>query len=201
MILEARAIIDSDMIRRMTERFRDRDVLVWRSVLRVICMASLAHHGLLGSVNMLSLGFVDLSPVPTQHLVSLASCVTRYLCINEVSGCDLVSLLKSVKCRILHIRRQTLGRELTQALVQAMESRVEKLRLCEFVRLGDKKGEGKVDIEALTEYSGQGRCRTLEVTKYKQTTYQKELRHWAKSRNWRVNSKDRTYDIYQGPSK
>ena len=72
--------------------------------------------------------------------------------ISNVSGCDLVSLLTSLKCQELIIHRQTLGREETQALVRAMESDVERVRLNVEVTL---------DIEALTEYSGQGVCRRV----------------------------------------
>merc|ERR1712227_1143818 len=93
-----------------------------------------------------------MSPLPAKHLASLASCVTGYLWIVNVSGCDLVSLLTSLKCEALHISRQSLGREETHALVQAMESGVEK------VMLG---GEVTLDIGALTKYSGQGVCRAV----------------------------------------
>ena len=72
-----------------------------------MCSAKLAHHGLLGSVK---------SPVPAQRLASLASCVTWDLHINNVTGCDLVSLLSlGPKCQELYIR-QSLGREETLAL-------------------------------------------------------------------------------------
>ena len=111
--------------------------------MKLMCAASLAHHGLLYSVARLDLRDVDLSPVPAQHLASLASCVTRELSIRNVSGCDMVSILTSVKCQELHIRWQSLGREETKALVQAMETRVEKLILGEMVTL---------DPEALDEY-------------------------------------------------
>ena len=66
-----------------------------RNVEEIICCASLAHHGLLGSVGIMKLLGIDLSQVPTQHLASLASCVTGDLFIQNVSGCDLVSLLSS----------------------------------------------------------------------------------------------------------
>ena len=145
------------------------------------CAASLAHHGLLGSVRDLDLCLVDLSSVPAQHLSSLVSCVTRSLCIEEVSGCDLVSTLTSLKCKDFHIarHRQRLGREETQALVQAMESRVEDVRLSSEVTL---------DIEALTQYSGQGVCKRVML--YDDTAectvdrYREELRTWARRRNW-----------------
>ena len=94
-----------------------------------VTAASLHHHGILiGSVDFMKLDEdvdVDLASVPAEHLASLASCVTNDLIINNVSNCDLVSILDSVKCKGLKINRQTLSCEETQALVRAMESRVE----------------------------------------------------------------------------
>ena len=156
----------------------------------LVCGASLAHHGLLGSMDRLRLRNVDLSQVPSQHLASLVSCVTSYLCIENISGCDLVNLLTSLNCGCLTITSQSLGREETQALVHAMESGVEK------VKLGDEEGQVKLDIEALTEYSGQGRCRTVELMNYTAARYRKELRTWARSRYWRVETSEAVHYIY-----
>ena len=44
--------------------------------------------------------------------------------ISNVSECDLVTILNSVKSRVLSIRDQSLESEETQALVRAMESGV-----------------------------------------------------------------------------
>ena len=64
---------------------------------------------------------IDIASVPTEHLASLASCVEYSLAINNnVSNCDLGSILGSVKCELLCISNQTLSREETQALVRAM---------------------------------------------------------------------------------
>ena len=147
------------------------------------CGASLAHHRLLGSVNVDRLWLrddADLSPVPAQHLASLVSCVTSTLCIRNVSGIDLVSILSSVKCQYLNIRyRHILGREETRALVQAMESGVEEVELRYKVTL---------DIEALTEYSGEGECREVELRGDDTATrYRDQLRTWARSKDWKVS--------------
>ena len=145
-----------------------------------MCGASLAQHGLLNSVNSLGLHDVDLSPVPAQHLASFASCVTSYLRIQNVSGCDLVSLFTSLKCQELSINWQSLGREETQALVQAMESGVEEVMLV---------GGLTLDIEALADYSGQGVCRTVGLHwPGGVVRYSEELLAWAKSKTWRVFS-------------
>ena len=160
LISEARDILDTDKIQRLTQIVRDvieggnvggdtGSTMAhlfgrqpWINVF--MCGASLAHHGLLGPVIGLSLADVDLSSVPAQHLVSLVSSVTSCIRIQNVSGCDLASLLSSVKCGQLHITRQSLGREETQALVQAKDSRVKKVKLHKEVTL---------DIEALAQYS------------------------------------------------
>ena len=142
-----------------------------------MCAASLAHHRLLDSVDRLYLRDDDLSPIPTEHLTSLVSCVTNLLLIQNVSGCDLVSIMTSVKCEKLSINRRCLGKEETQALVQVMESRVEMVTLSSEVTL---------DIEALTEYSGQGVCKYVNFWGDTADRYREEMRTWARSRNWRI---------------
>ena len=171
MILEARGILDTAKIESLTERFRN--VNGNGDIMELTCGASLAHHGLLISVNLLYLHNVDLSPVPTQHLASLATCVTGELHIQNVSGCDLVSIL--TRCKVLRINSQSLGREETRALVWAMESRVER------VWLG---GEVTLDMKALAEYCGQGVCRWVELLSDTAARYREELVTWAISRDW-----------------
>ena len=189
MILEDRGILDTDKIERLTERFRDYvDVRGNRDIMKLMRGASLAHHGLLISVDTVWLYDVDLSPVPAQHLASLASCVRRDLNIVNVTGCDLVSLVSSLKCQQLDINSQRLGREETQALVQAMESGVEKVVLL----LDD---EVTLDMEALAEYSGQGVCRMVGLYGDTATRYRGELVTWARSRNWRVDADEDCYCI------
>ena len=76
---------------------------------------------------------------------------------------------------------QSLGREETQALVQAMESGVEIVGMWGGVTLD-------MEMETLAEYSGQGVC--SEVMLYGDTAvrYKEELVTWARSRNWRVHT-------------
>ena len=181
--LEARGILDTDKIERFTAKVRDviSDYNIEGQRI-LMCATSLAHHGLLSSMWRMTLLDVDLSPVPTQHLASLASCVTSTLDICKVHNCDLVSLFTSLKCTKLFITRQSLGREETQALVQAMEYRVEKVMLDRWVTL---------DIEALAEYSGQGRCKYLRFSdqKFEDTKekYRQELKTWARSKDWTID--------------
>ena len=143
----------------------------------ITCAASLAHHGLLGSVRNLELWNVDLTSVPAEHLASLVSSVTYWVHIWNVSGCDLVTILDSVKSQCLGIKYHSLGSEKTQALVQAMESRVEEVWLHNRVTL---------DIRDLIEYDGQGKCRQVWTDRDTADRYREQLWTWARSKNWQV---------------
>ena len=113
--------------------------------------------------------------------------------VSGYDGCtfvsDLVSILSSVKCERLEIGDQSLWREETQALVQAMESGVKTVRLA---------NEKTLDIETLTEYSGQGVCRVIDLfvghwcstLNLAATRYGEELRTWAEKKNWGVTTSD-----------
>ena len=129
------------------------NVLYWNSatvrLALITCAAALAHHGLLDNIDKVNLIEVDLSTVPTKHLVSLISNVTRLVIINGVSGCDLLTLLDTVKCEELLIFSQCLGREETKALMRAMESRLKELVLYKVET---------PDMEALVEYSKHVKC-------------------------------------------
>ena len=143
----------------------------------IVTAASLAHHGLLGSVESMTLEDVDLSSVPAEHLASLSSCVMSKVNIINVNTSDLISMLDSIDdIWLFAIGRQSLGSEETRALVRAMETRVES------VILG---GSGKVslDIGALTQYSGQGMCSVMECFGEFVVRYANELISWADNAN------------------
>ena len=142
----------------------------------ITCAASLAHHGLLGSVEEIWLCDVDLTSITPEHLASLISSVTGFVIIENVSGCDLVTILDNVKSKVLGIG-DSLGSKETQALVQAMESHVKWVMLFAGVTL---------DIRDLMEYSGQGECRKVKCYGDTKGKYREQLRTWAESRNWEV---------------
>ena len=180
--LEAQGILSTEKIQRLIKRVKDvfcvffgnKDMISW-----IRCGASLAHHGLLNGMVGMAMEDVDLSSVPAEHLVSLTSNVKVGLCIKNVSGCDLVSIFTSLKCSVVTITNQSLGREETRALVQKMEMD------------GIWRGLGilnldevTLDIEALVEYSGKGPCSQIRLNKATLDRYSEELRTWAKSKNW-----------------
>ena len=154
------------------------------------CAASLAFHGLLGQCqseeeSFLYLSDIDLTSVSTEHLEALASWATSWctVCIRNVNGTNLASFLNRLNCENLWIYHQSLGREETQALVQAMELGVERVHL----------GSVTVEMETLLNYSGQGQC--LEVMlncdddddpEDWKMNKKKPLKNWALSRDWVV---------------
>ena len=152
------------------------------------CAASLAYHGLLGQrITCLGLFSIDLTSVPTEHLAALASWVTSScdVSIYNVRGIDMDSFLNSLKCQDFEIYRQILGQEETEALVQAMESRVERVQLQDLVTL---------EMETLVTYSGLGRCWGVTVgccdddTELWRVNIKEPLKNWALSRDWTVTT-------------
>ena len=117
------------MIERLHGRLQQRNK--WDRNGEIKYAASLAHQGLLGSFKYHELGLRgDLSSVPAEHLASLVSAVGYSLVINNVGGCDLVTILDSIKCESLSLNiHQSLGSKETQALVRAIESWLTVVRL------------------------------------------------------------------------
>jgi len=150
------------------------------------CAACLAYHGLLGQAEemlIVDLWNHDLTSVPTEHLAALASWMSSCsVFFNNVSGIDMDSFLNSLKCQDFGIYRQILGREETEALVQAMESRVERVHMRSVT----------LEVETLVTYSGLGRCRlvTLDCCDNDpglwRLNMKEPLKKWALSRDWAV---------------
>ena len=124
---------------------------------------------------------VDLSSVPDEHLASLVSCATNGVNIQNIRGCDLVTILDSVKSYGLGIYGQSLDSEETQALVRAMESRVKRVYLGIW-------GRATLNTSALTMYSGQGMCMEW-VCYHSWERYGKKLGVWGqkKSKDWKMS--------------
>ena len=88
----------------------------------LVTAASLAHHGMLGSVRLMVLQDVDLASVPAEHLASLASRVTKCVAIVNVENIKhlIMSIMDSLKCPWLSVCDQTLGSEDTEVLGRVM---------------------------------------------------------------------------------
>ena len=153
--LETDGIIPVSVMQNLAHRVKDK-LKGWSGRARarpfleeITCAAILAHKGTLVPEEF-TLENVNLASIPAQYLASLVSSVTDDVhIIGEVSGCSLMTILDSAKCRSLHIDSQILGTEETDALVQAMETCVKVLHLYDDVTL---------DMETFNKYSGRGKC-------------------------------------------
>ena len=167
-VLESRGILTLDVFGSLAERVKTGMIRRNPSNLsEITCATTLAHYGLLGSVVEVVVCDVDLTSVPAEHLASLASTVTAKFSIKNVSGCDLATILKSVKCERVDICRQSLGHEETQALVRAMETSVNCVGLGVEVTL---------DMSVLVKYNGQGKCQRVECQRDTMFRYREQLR-------------------------
>ena len=129
--------------------------------------ALLAWEGHLTSVECMEIRNMSITDIPRDHMEILAS-------IDNVTQANqLGRILASVKCSVLCLRDMELSEEETRALVTAMRDRVEDVWLYEDVTL---------DIEELTQYDGQGRCRWLVVVG--DTRARDRLRRWAADKGW-----------------
>ena len=148
--------------------------------------ASLAYYGRLKPVEHLQLKNVNLSKVSTEKMASLASSVEEYVYINNVNVCGLASILDQVKCNKLEITDQGLASEEIEALLRAMETRVDEVVIGFCVALKP----GLDYIKALTKYSGQGPCGRLVINCDEDTAFKyiEMMEAWAtsKSDGWKM---------------
>jgi len=174
--LEADGIVPAAVMDSLEEKLRQK--FGAPSLQEIRCAASLALKGRLNSADYLCLEG-DLSSVPAQNLAPLVSCVTGSVQIHNISGCDLLSILNSIRSRELIITRQSLNCDETQALVRILDSWVETVFLMT-----------DVDIAALTQYSGQGKCWYVSCdNRSSMAQYQgqeDQLRSWAGIKDWDV---------------
>ena len=156
---------------------------------QVTCAASLAHHGYIRTIEDLKLERLDLSSIPSDHLASLVSCVTSSVEISNVSGFDLVCFMESIRCEWLYIGiGVNMGSEETKALVRAMESHLINVRI---------RGSGRMtlDVNALTQYSGQGKCNHIQCYAYNKV-YKEKLMTWAQRKNWKTEFINGTWTTF-----
>ena len=166
---------------------------------KILTLASFVYHGLLQEVSELVLcsydsGFgsyhtpqIDLGFVPKEHLQALVLSVQKSIKIINVTGYDVVSLLDSVKSTKLHLT-QKLNQEETDALVRAMTSRIDD------VYLGGA-GVISLDVDKLTQYKGDGKCRAIHCFWNRKILYQESvewidaerIEQWARKMNWSVS--------------
>ena len=120
--------------------------------------------------------------------------------IQGIRGCDLIKIIDSTKCYKLGIFNLKLDREATEAVVRAMDTRIQlaEISVCKMYRLQRPEQELKekdirsmLDTKALTKYNGKGRCKIIilrvlgRIDKYRQL-----MRDWAQAKDWSVYNDD-----------
>ena len=116
--------------------------------------ALLAWKGHLTSVECMDIRDMDITDIPLVQLEKLTAIVTeRVLIDNMTPSCRLSSILASVQCLKLELNNMKLSEENTRDLFTAMRERVGDVELYNIT----------LDMEQLTKYDGQGRCRLLQV--------------------------------------
>ena len=164
----------------------------------VTAAARLAHYGQL-ELDHLSGRFKNLSTVPGEHLCSLVSSVRNTFRIQTIGGCDLIKIIDSIKCYKLGIFNLKLDREATEAVVRAIDTRIQlaEISVCKMYRFQRREQELKekdirsmLDTKALTKYNGKGRCKNIILRVGQVDKYRQWLRDWAKARDWTVYIED-----------
>ena len=185
-----KGILDSGEIQNLASRIKD-ELEEWGegSLALLTSAAALSYRGFIKDVKHVHLLDENMSTVPTQHLVSLTSRVTgRFDQDHDVDGCDLVTILDNLQCTEIGLGFNGLGEEEeAQALVRAMESRVERLYFHDTRNMC-------VNTGALTEYSGQGRCKFIFCEDVDDVNFIKKLFCWVNEKGWYCY----TWDEYEG---
>ena len=190
-MMAQRTRMEKHTIRRKAELRADRIRMMWEYFCHhtylpdIATASSLAHNKILGSVTDLFLYNLDLASVHSEHLASLAACVTRD--VEIINVCNLSPLLNNIKCECLVIENQSLSSEETRSVVRAMESCLTLVMLW---------GEVSLDIEELTQYSGSGKCRRMEIDRDTDEKYGKEMETWMKRINPRNSDGENNLDYF-----
>ena len=139
-----------------------------------------------------SLKDVDLSSIPANLLQALAVQVTRLQYIQNVINTDLSPIFRGLSCQQLKFRNQILSSYNTRALVKTMEG----LDTVKEIVFGE---DVSLDIQALTEYSGQGSCKLVVFVGDSAHSYRNEVKDWGKRINWTFRDMQYAYYIRSHP--
>ena len=145
--------------------------------------ALLAQEGYLTSIDWLRIENINISDIPNNHIVKLASIVTEGVIIyNMIHAKQLASILVSikVKCPGLRLDNMQLSLADTRSLVISMRNRVEDVLLYDVA----------VVIESLCDYDGRGHCTMLRVWGLTRLKHADRLRRWTTDVGWTVKRDD-----------
>ena len=147
--------------------------------------ASFIHHNYITEVErMLLENIKEVVNVSSLADVNVTDCVY----ITNVSG-NIAPILSRIKCKCLCISKMMLSTEDTAALVQGMQTSLER------VRLGDDLVE--LDMDTLLTYNGRGHCRMVQCRGETRRRYGDQLATWGETMGWGVEKDINFVNIYR----
>ena len=146
---------------------------------QVSSVATFIFYGYITEVKSMWLRNIDLSEVV--HASSLADVtVADSVQIINVSG-NIAPIISRITCPVLHTSRMRLSTEDTAALVQGMQTNVEKVQL-------GLDGPVELDMNTLLTYDGQGHCGQVWCYDETRERYGDQLATWGESMGWSVET-------------
>ena len=130
---------------------------------------------------------MDISHIHRDQIGKLTSIVTEVVeivNITPIKHFDIIMECIRDPLPLLLLETMTLNEQQTLALVTAMRERVLKATFCRFVTL---------DITALCQYNGRGRCRILQFSSTMSKMYGAILRRWKARVGWSVTQDDHAW--------
>ena len=178
--------ISEDVIQRKVDTVRAM-LSCKPSQAQVSSAASFIHHGYITEVKNMRLVDINLSEA---HASSLADVnVTDYVFINNV-GSNIAPILSRIKCKWLSVWTMRLSSEDTAALVQGMQTSVERVRLGWF-------GSLELDWDTFLTYDGQGHCGKVMCEGETRRRYGDQLATWGETMGWSVKKTSYYVSIYK----
>ena len=116
-------------------------------------------------------------------MANLTKCVKSEVYIVNVQG-DLSPVLKSIKSGIIFLSKMDLSTADTSLLVSSM---INGAKIVQFL---DKWGEVTLDMEALQQYDGRGKCGQVLFHGGAAITYGAQIKRWAKKIGWHIHRDD-----------
>ena len=152
---------------------------------QVSSVATFIFYGYITEVKSMWLRNIDLSEVV--HASSLADVtVADSVQIINVSG-NIAPIISRITCPVLHTSRMRLSTEDTAALVQGMQTNVEKVQL-------GLDGPVELDMNTLLTYDGRGHCGKVRCYGETRERYGDQLATWGETMGWSVE-KNRGYGM------
>ena len=172
--------ISEDAIQDQANYVRDRFVY-FPSQAQVSSLATFIFYGYITEMHMHNMRLVNIDLSEVVHASSLADVtVADSVQIINVSG-NIAPIISRITCPVLHTSRMRLSTEDTAALVQGMQTNVEKVQL-------GLDGPVELDMNTLLTYDGQGHCGQVWCYDETRERYGDQLATWGETMGWSVET-------------